>query len=149
MVGRRRVDFLILGRQLIFVEIDSWYHYQPERIKADRARDEQIYPILGSDSLALRLTNRMVFDGTAEETLQHLFRYKRMPFRGFVKSHLISPVAASSFYKLIRRIFSSDPAIRKGCPLVVSRRIMPVAPSPPPTTALGAYMRRAVTQPHL
>jgi very-short-patch-repair endonuclease len=62
MVGRRRVDFLILGRQLIFVEIDSWYHYQPERVKADRARDEQIYPILGSDSLALRLTNHMVFD---------------------------------------------------------------------------------------
>jgi hypothetical protein len=46
MVGRRRVDFLIPGRQLIFVEIDSWYHYQPERIKADRARDKQIYPIL-------------------------------------------------------------------------------------------------------
>jgi len=65
MVGRRRVDFLILGKRVIFVEIDGQHHYQPERIKADRARDEQIYPILGSDSLALRLTNRMVFDGTA------------------------------------------------------------------------------------
>jgi very-short-patch-repair endonuclease len=149
MVGRRRVDFLILGRQLIFVEIDGGHHYQLERIKADRARDKQIYPILGSDSLSLRLTNRMVFDGTAKDTLQHLFRHKRMPFRGFVKSHLISPLAASSFYKLLRRIFSGDPGIRKGCPLVVGRRIMPVAPSPPPTTALGAYMRRAATQPHL
>ena len=76
MVGRRRVDFLILGRQLIFVEIDGGYHFQRERIKADRARDKQIYPILGSDSLSLRLTNRMVFDGTAKDTLQHLFRYK-------------------------------------------------------------------------
>jgi very-short-patch-repair endonuclease len=149
MVGRRRVDFLILGRQLIFVEIDGGHHYQHERIKADRARDKQIYPILGSNSLSLRFTNRMVFDGTAKDTLQHLFRYKQRPFRGFVKSHLISPVAASSFYKLIRRIFSSDPAIRKGCPLVVGRRIMPVAPSAPPTSALGTYMTRATTQPHL
>ncbi len=149
MVGRRRVDFLILGRQLIFVEIDGGYHYQRERIKADRARDKQIYPILGSDSLSLRLTNRMVFDGTAKDTLQHLFRYKGVPFRGFVKSHLISPLAASSFYKLLRRIFSGDPGLRKGCPLVVGRRIMPVAPSAPPTTELGAYMRRRVTQPHL
>jgi very-short-patch-repair endonuclease len=142
MVGRRRVDFLILGRQLIFVEIDGGYHYQRERIKADRARDKQIYPILGSDSLSLRLTNRMVFDGTAEETLQHLFRYKRRPFRGFVKSHLISPLAALSFYKLLRRIFSSDPGVRKGCSLISGRRIMPVAPSPPSHTALGAYMRK-------
>lgn len=141
MVGRRRVDFLILGRQLIFVEIDGQHHYQPERIRADRARDRQIYPILGPDSLSLRLTNRMVFDGTAEETLQHLFRYKRRPFRGFVKSHLILPMAASSFYKLLRRVFSGDPGIRKGCPLIVSRRIMPVAPSPPARTALGTYMR--------
>jgi very-short-patch-repair endonuclease len=46
MVGRRRVDFLILGRQLIFVEIDGGYHYRPERIKPDRARDKQICPIL-------------------------------------------------------------------------------------------------------
>jgi very-short-patch-repair endonuclease len=150
MVGRRRVDFLILGKQLIFVEIDGGYHYQqPGRLKADRVRDRQIYPILGSDSLSLRLTNRQVFDGTAEETLQHLFRYKRRPFRGFVKSHLISPLAAFSFYKLLRRIFSSDPGIRKGCPLVGGRRIMPVAPFPPPRTALGAYMRKGATQPHL
>ena len=72
MVGRRRVDFLILGRQLIFVEIDGGYHYQRERIKADRARDKQIYPILGSDSLSLRLTNRMVFDGTAHSQCEVL-----------------------------------------------------------------------------
>jgi hypothetical protein len=149
MVGRRRVDFLILGKQLIFVEVDGGHHYQPARIKADRARDREIYPILGPDSLALRLTNRMVFDGATEETLQHLFRYKRRPFIGFVRSHLISPQAASAFYKLLRRIFSGDPGIRKGCRLIVSRRIMPVAPSPPPSTALGAHMRQRATRPHL
>ena len=149
MVGRRRVDFLILGKQLIFVEVDGGHHYQPERIKADRARDREIYPILGSDSLALRLTNRAIFDGTAKETLQQLFHYKRRPFRGLVNSRLISPLAALSFYKLLRHIFSSDPGLRKGCPLVLGRRIMPVAPSPPPSTALGTYMRRVTAQPHL
>ena len=117
MVGRRRVDFLILGKQLIFVEVDGTHHYKPERIKADRTRDREIYPILGPDSLCLRLTNRAVFDGTAEETLQHLFRYKRRPFPGLVKSRLVSPVAAYSFYKLLRRIFASSPGIRKGCSL--------------------------------
>jgi len=149
MVGRRRVDFLILGKQLIFVEVDGVHHYQSERSKADRARDREIYPILGSDSLALRLTNRAVFDGTAEETLQQLFHYKARPFRGFVNSRLIVPIAAFSFYKLLRQIFSNDPGIRKRCPLIVSRRIMPVAPSPPPRTALGAHMRKRATQPCL
>jgi hypothetical protein len=84
----------------------------------------------------------MVFDGRAEETLQHLFRRKRRPFRGFIKSHLIVPLAAFSFYKLLRRIFSSDPGIRKECPLVAGRRLIPVAPSPPSHTALGAYLRK-------
>jgi hypothetical protein len=91
----------------------------------------------------------MVFDGTAEETLQHLFRYKRRPFRGFLKSHLIVPLAAFSFYKLLRRIFSNDPEIRKGCPLISARRIIPVAPSPPSRTALGVYMRKGASQSHL
>jgi very-short-patch-repair endonuclease len=149
MVGHRRVDFLILGKRLIFVEIDGQPHYQPERIRADRARDGEIYPILGSDSLSLRLTNRAVFDGTAEETLQQLFHYKEGPFRGLLQSRLISPLAASSFYKLLRRVFSGDPGVRKGCSLIAGRRIMPVAPSPPPRTALGAHMRRRATQPHL
>jgi hypothetical protein len=149
MVGRRRVDFLILGKRLIFVEIDGQHHYQPERIRADRARDREIYPLLGSDSLSLRLTNRAVFDGTAEETLQQLFHYKEGPFRGLAQSRLISPLAAFSLYKLLRRIFSSDLGIRKGCPLVAGRRIMPVAPPPPRRTALGAHMRKQVTQPYL
>jgi len=142
MVGHRRVDFLILGKRLIFIEIDGGYHYKPERIRADRTRDQEIYQILGADSLSLRLTNRAVFDGTAEETLQHLFRYKTKPFSGFVKSRLIVPAAAYSFYALLRRICSGDPWIRKGCPLVAGRRIMPVAPSPILRTALGTYMRR-------
>ena len=70
-MGHRRVDFLILGRQLIFVEIDGSQHYNnPKRTQADRQRDSEIYPILGENSLSLRLTNRMVSDGTAEQTLQ-------------------------------------------------------------------------------
>ena len=92
-LGHRRVDFLILGKRLIFVEIDGGHHYQSERIRADRVRDKEIYPILGSDSLSLRLANRAIFDGTAEETLQQLFHYKERPFRGFVKSRLVSPIA--------------------------------------------------------
>jgi len=142
MVGHRRVDFLILGKRLIFVEIDGAHHYKPDWVKADRTRDQEIYPILGPDSLCLRLTNSAVFDGTAEETLQQLLRYKTKPFSGFVKSRLIIPVAAYSFCKLLRRIFSGDPGIRKGCSLVTGRRIMPVAPSPTPRTAVGAYMRK-------
>lgn len=97
MVGHRRVDFLILGKRLIFIEIDGGYRYKPERVRADRTRDQEIYQILGADSLSLRLTDRAVFDGTAEETLQHLFRYKAKPFSGFVKSRLIVPAAACSF----------------------------------------------------
>ncbi|SRR6266576_1235194 len=142
MVGRRRVDFLILGKRLIFVEIDGSQHYKPDWIKADRARDQEIYPILGPDSLCLRLPNGAVFDGTAEETLQQLFRYKTKPSSGLVNSRLVSPVAANSFYTLLRRIFSGEPGIRKGCSLVTGRRIMPVAPSPTLRTALGAYMRK-------
>ncbi len=149
MVGRRRVDFLILGKRLIFVEIDGAQHYKPDWIKADRTRDEETYPILGHDSLCLWLSNGAVCDGTAEETLRQLFRYKTKPSSGLVKSRLVSPVAANSFYTLLRHIFSGEPGIRKGCSLVTGRRIMPVAPSPTLRTALGTYMRRTAEKDRL
>ncbi len=139
MIGNRIVDFVVLSRPVLLIEIDGGYHFTPAQVKKDRQRDREISQALGDvPALFLRFSDSQVFDDSAEETLKKLFPGQEKHPRKEVFCGYVSPISVRSFYKFLSS-GKSAPCVRS-CEYLRRGRVMPEAPRPI-RSALGAYMR--------
>lgn len=139
VIDNRIVDFVVLSRPLLLVEVDGRYHFTPAQIKRDRLRDRQISRALGDvPALFLRFADSQVFDDSAEATLKKLFPNDQRQPQNELRGGYVSPRALRSFFKFLSSA-KSAPYVQSAA-LFKRGRVMPEAPRPL-HTALGAYMR--------
>jgi very-short-patch-repair endonuclease len=139
MIGNRIVDFVVLSRPVLLIEIDGGYHFTSAQVKKDRQRDREISQALGEvPALFLRFSDSQVFDDSAEATLKKLFPAHEKHRGKEVFCGYVSPAAIRSFYRFLSS-GKSAPSVRS-CEFLKRGRVMPEAPRPF-RSALGAYMR--------
>jgi very-short-patch-repair endonuclease len=139
IIDNRIVDFVVLSRLLLLIEIDGSYYFTPVQNKRDRLRDRQLSRALGEvPTLFLRFVDAPVFEDSAEATLKKLFPVYVKQTRKELLGGYISPRALRSFYKFLLSVKSARACIR--CIPVEGTR--DARGSQPLRTALGALLER-------